>query len=60
MRLIATATLALLVAASDKTLAQSYSNSDDKDGSPLYLWAGGTALGDTTGDGLGAVWPIAN
>ncbi len=60
MRLIATATLALLVAASDKTFAQPDSNSDDKDGSPPYLWAGGAALGDATGDGVGAVWHVAN
>lgn len=30
-----------------------------KDGAPLYFWAGDSAPGDTTGDGVGGVWHIA-
>jgi predicted lipoprotein with Yx(FWY)xxD motif len=30
-----------------------------KDGAPLYFWAGDTAPGDTSGDGVGGVWHIA-
>ena len=26
------------------------------DGKPLYFWAGDTAKGDATGDGIGGVW----
>lgn len=30
-----------------------------KDGAPLYFWAGDRAPGDTTGDGVGGVWHVA-
>lgn len=30
-----------------------------KDGAPLYFWIGDSAPGDTTGDGVGGVWHIA-
>lgn len=30
-----------------------------KDGAPLYFWVGDSAPGDTSGDGVGGVWHIA-
>lgn len=31
-----------------------------KDGAPLYFWAGDSAPGDMTGDGVGGVWHLAH
>lgn len=30
-----------------------------KNGAPLYFWVGDSAPGDTTGDGVGGVWHVA-